>query len=153
MKLWIFQTDEHVVYSLMCMICNMCTSLVPEHTSDKSLDSPFLPDLAFLTPVMFSHCKYLTPYSTLLPHPSASWKERKKRKWSRSVVPDSLWPHGLWPIRLLHWWDFPGKSAGVDCHFLLQGIFPTQESNPGLLHCRQTLYCLSHQGSHHETVA
>jgi len=29
-------------------------------------------------------------------------------------------------------WDFPGKSAGVDCHFLLQGIFPTQESNPGL---------------------
>ena len=42
---------------------------------------------------------------------------------------------------------FPGKSAGVDCHFLLQGIFPTQESNPGLLHCRQTLYRLSHQGS------
>ena len=59
MKLWIFQIDEHVVYSLMCMKCNMCTSLVPEHTSDKSLDSPFLPDLAFLTPVMFSHCKYL----------------------------------------------------------------------------------------------
>ena len=42
---------------------------------------------------------------------------------------------------------FPGKSAGVDCHFLLQGIFPTQELNPDLLHCRQTLYCLSHQGS------
>ena len=35
----------------------------------------------------------------------------------------------------------------MDCHFLLQGIFPTQGSNPGLLHCRQTLYCLSHQGS------
>ena len=44
-------------------------------------------------------------------------------------------------------WDFPGKSAGVDCHFLLQGIFPTQGSNLGLLHCRQTLYHLSHQGS------
>jgi len=44
-------------------------------------------------------------------------------------------------------WDFPGKSAGVDCHFLLQGIFPTQESNPGLPHCRQMLYRLSHQGS------
>ena len=42
-------------------------------------------------------------------------------------------------------WDFPGKSAGVDCHFLFQGIFPTQESNPGLPHCRQTLYLLSHQ--------
>ena len=33
----------------------------------------------------------------------------------------------------------PGKSTGVDCHFLLQGIFPTQGSNPGLLHCRQML--------------
>ena len=32
----------------------------------------------------------------------------------------------------------------MDCHFLLQGIFPTQGLNPGLLHCRQTLYCLSH---------
>ena len=42
---------------------------------------------------------------------------------------------------------FPGKSTGVDCHFLLQGIFLTQGSNPDLLHCRQTLYCLSHQGS------
>ena len=34
----------------------------------------------------------------------------------------------------------------MDCHFLLQGIFLTQESNPGLLNCRQTLYRLSHQG-------
>ena len=40
---------------------------------------------------------------------------------------------------------FPGKSAGVDCHFLLQGIFPTQESNLGFLHCRQMLYCLGHR--------
>ena len=31
----------------------------------------------------------------------------------------------------------PGQDAGVGCHFLLQGIFPTQRSNPGLLHCRQ----------------
>ena len=37
------------------------------------------------------------------------------------------------PTRLLCPWDFPGKNAGVCCHFLLQGIFPTQGSNPGLL--------------------
>ena len=43
--------------------------------------------------------------------------------------------------------DLAGKSIGVGCHFLLQGIFPTQGSNLGLLHCRQTLYCLSHQGN------
>jgi len=40
--------------------------------------------------------------------------------------------------------EFPGKSPGVGCHFLLQGIFPTLGSNLGLLHCRQTLYRLSH---------
>ena len=49
--------------------------------------------------------------------------------------------------RLLYLWDFPGKNTGVGWCFLLQGIFPTQGSNPGLLHCRQNLYHLSHQGS------
>ena len=48
---------------------------------------------------------------------------------------------------------FPGKSSRVGCHFLLQGIFPTQGSNPSLPHCRQTLYCLSHQGSPNIMVA
>ena len=43
--------------------------------------------------------------------------------------------------------DSPGKNTGVGCHTLLQGIFLTQGSNPGLLHCRQILYCLGHQGS------
>ena len=43
--------------------------------------------------------------------------------------------------------DSPGKNTGVGCHALLQGIFPTQGSNPGLPHCRQILYCPSHQGS------
>ena len=64
-----------------------------------------------------------------------------------SVVSDSLGLRGLWASRLLHPWDFPGKNTGVGCHFLLLGIFPTQELNPGLPHCRHTLYLLSHQGS------
>ena len=76
---------------------------------------------------------------------------KPKRKWSFSVVSDSLRPHGLQPARLLCPWDFPGKGTGVGCHFLLQGIFPTQGSNLGLPHCRQTLYHLSHQGSHKAT--
>ena len=75
-------------------------------------------------------------------------EERKKNKWSHSVMSDSLRPHGLKPTRLRCPWDFPGKGTRVRCHFLLQGIFPTQGSNPGLLHCRQTLYPLSRQGSH-----
>ena len=47
-------------------------------------------------------------------------------------------------------WDFPCKNTGVGCHFVLQGIFPTQGSNPcllGLLHWKQILYHLSHQGN------
>ena len=43
--------------------------------------------------------------------------------------------------------DSPGRKTGVGCCALLQGIFPTQESNWGLLHCRRILYQLSHQGS------
>ena len=43
--------------------------------------------------------------------------------------------------------DSPGKNTGVDCHSFLQGIFPTQGSNPGLLHCRWILYYLSQQES------
>ena len=43
--------------------------------------------------------------------------------------------------------DYPGKNIEVGCHALLQGIFPTQDLNPGLPHCRQILYHLSHQGS------
>ena len=79
---------------------------------------------------------------------SSTWKAQfSSVQFSRSVVSNSLWPHGLKYARLLCPWDFPGKNTGVGCHFLLQGIFPTQGSNPGLLHCRQTLYPLSHQGS------
>ena len=51
-----------------------------------------------------------------------------KWKWSRSVMSDSFWPHGLWPTRLLHPWDFPGKSTGVGCHCLLQDSHSVQFS-------------------------
>ena len=71
---------------------------------------------------------------------------RSTKLWkhsSRSVVSNYLGPHGLKPTRLLHPRNFPGKSTGVGCHFLLQGIFPTQGSNPGLPRCRQMLSLLS----------
>ena len=62
---------------------------------------------------------------------------------SHSVLSNSASPVD-W---LLCLWDSLGKNTGVGIHFLLQGNFLTQGSNPGLLHCRQVLYCLSHQGS------
>ena len=69
------------------------------------------------------------------------WHDKHNSSLKRicSVMSDSLRPHGLQPTRILRPWDFPGKNTGVGCHFLLQGIFPTQGSNPGLPHCSQTL--------------
>ena len=58
-----------------------------------------------------------------------------------------LGTHELYLARRLCLWDSPGKNSGVGCHFRLQGIFPTQESNLGLLHCRQILYWLSYEES------
>ena len=54
--------------------------------------------------------------------------------------------HGLWPVLLLCPWNSPGKSPGMGCHFLLQGIFLTWGLNPGLPHCRQ-IHQLNHKGS------
>ena len=54
----------------------------------------------------------------------------------------TLQPHGLYSP-----WNSPGQNTKVGSLSLLQGIFPTQGSNPGLLHCRQILYQLSHKGS------
>ena len=47
-------------------------------------------------------------------------QESEKWKWSHSVVSNPQRPHGLQPTRLLHPWDFPGKSTGVGCHCLLR---------------------------------
>ena len=65
---------------------------------------------------------------------------------SLSVVSDSVTP---WTVanRLLCLWDSPGKNTGLGCHFLLQGIFPTQELNPCLLHWQVDSSPLSHLGN------
>ena len=61
---------------------------------------------------------------------------------SCSVVSDSLRPHGLYSP-----WNSLGQNTGVGSLSLLQGIFPTQGSNPGLPHCRRIVYQLTHKGS------
>ena len=66
----------------------------------------------------------------------------KSESKGHSVVSDSLRPHGLYSS-----WNSPGQNTGVGSLSLLQGIFPTQGLNSGLLHSRQILYQLSHKGS------
>ena len=84
-------------------------------------------------------------------YPLASWwfsgKESpastgESESESLSVMSDSLWPQGLYSP-----WNSPGQKTGVGSCSLLHRIFPTQESNQGLLHCRHILYQLSHKGS------
>ena len=69
--------------------------------------------------------------------------ERKSESGSHSVVSDTLRPHGLYGP-----WNSPGQNIGMGTLSLFQGIFPSQESNWGLLHCRWILYQLSYQGTH-----
>ena len=94
-------------------------------------------------------------YGSNLKSIDLGWMSRPRRsgtyiEWnesesvSRSIV--SLRFHGLQPARLLCPWNSPGMNTEVGCCALLQGIFPTEGSNSGLLHCRQFLYHLSHQG-------
>ena len=66
----------------------------------------------------------------------------KNKSESRSVVFDSLWPHGLYSP-----WNSPGQNTRVGSLSLLQRVFPTQGSNPSLPHCMWILYQLSHKGS------
>ena len=64
---------------------------------------------------------------------------------SHSVMSNSV-THGLQPAKFFSPWDSPDKNTAVGSHALLQGVFPTQGSTPGLLHYRRILNCLSQQG-------
>ena len=76
--------------------------------------------------------------------PLTQWKSESV---SYSLMSSSLRPHRAYPTRILCPWNSAGKNFGVGSHSLLQGIFPTQGSNLGLLHCNRILYHLSHLGS------
>ena len=101
---------------------------------NTGVGSHFLLQRIFLTQGLnldLLHCRQI------LYHPS-----QVSENESRSVVSNSLQPHGLYNP-----WNSPGQNTGAGGLSLLQGIFPTQESNWGLLHCKQILYQRSYQGS------
>ena len=84
------------------------------------------------------------PGGSVVKNTPAMQKSEKKVK-SLSGARPFVTPWTVTCTKLLRPWDFQSKSTGVGCHFLLQGIFPTQGSNPGVSHCRQTLYRLSQE--------
>jgi len=89
-------------------------------------------------------CLWSPSIGRWVPYHCATW-EAGMNNWTRCcLVAKScltlLWPRDCNHARLLCPWDSPGKNTGVGCHFLLQGIFPTQQSNSHLLHCRGIPY-------------
>ena len=92
---------------------------------------------SFLSATTAKHLKYLVQVPELI-----SDSRNESENESCSVMSDSLWPHGLCSP-----WNSLGQSTEVGSLSLLQGIFPMQGSNPGLLHCRWILYQVSHKGS------
>ena len=77
------------------------------------------------------------------PYRAFSAGPEKNESESHSVLSDSLPPHG--PHGLYSPWNSLGQNTGVGSLSILQGIFPTQGLNPGLLHCRRIPYQLSHK--------
>ena len=85
--------------------------------------------------------RFFTSWVTREPHKDTPiiMSNKSSVQFSHSVVSSSLRPHGLHSP-----WSSPGQNTGVGNLSLLQWIFPAQESNWGLLHCRQILYKLSY---------
>ena len=106
---------------LLCCALETITTLLISYAAAKSLQScptlcdpidgspPGSPSLGFTRQEHWSGLPFPSPM-----HESEKWK------WCRSVMSNSSRPHGLQPTRLLHPWDFPGKSTGVGCHCLLR---------------------------------
>ena len=88
----------------------------------------------------YAGCRVLVPQTRIEPWPTAvkaqdsnHWKEKVAQSYGTLCDPMD-WPGRLCP------WNSPDKNTGVGCHSLLQGIIPTQGTNPRLLHCKQILY-------------
>ena len=108
----------------------------PGKPKNTGVGSLLLLQLIFPTQVSnqgLLHCRWIL---NQLSCQGSSWSSESE---GHSVVSESLPPHGLHSP-----WNSPGQNTGVGSLSLLQQIFPTQGSNPGLPHCRQVLYCLSH---------
>ena len=103
--------------------------------------------LADFTYLYHQHVGILCHHTLSTSNDCLELKKKKNKSVGLLLESDSLWVCSQWtvahqaPLSM----EFLSKNTGVGRHSLLQGIFPTQGSNPGLLHCRQILYCLSHR--------
>ena len=135
-----------ILYCLICWLPSVWQSLGP-----------------FMLLQMTLFCSFLWPVYTfyhylLNLHGNTSWDLIEITPWIHRLIQGNDIIMILWKlfsrVRLFvtPWtyspWNSPGKNTRVGSLSLLQGIFPTQGLNPGLPHCRQILYHLSHREAH-----
>ena len=107
----------------------------------RVLSSAYLRLLIFLQAILIPACVSSSPAFQYL---YISWKSAFAQGPCQASLPTCLELPGFpWEPEK----NSPGKNTEMDCHSLLQGIFPTQGSSPGLPYCRQILSHQSHQGS------
>ena len=130
-----------------------------------SIDLPNNPAILFLDADLKNWKQGVTNIHSRIIHKSQNKETRTQTCIHRQVNGNEVWcslcvclrsatqsrltlrPRGLCPTRLLCPWDFPGKNTGMGCHSLLQGIFPTQESNLYRLHWQADFLRWRHLGS------
>ena len=115
---WVNQSNERKALLLLLLLLLSRFSRVQFCATPEMAAHQASPSLGFSRQKHWSGLPFPSPM-----HESEKWK------WSRLVVSESLRPHGLQPTRLLHPWDFPGKSTGVGCHCLLQFILNLRKNN------------------------
>ena len=134
LKRW--QNNAQSSPSQASIVCELWTSDVPaEFRKGREEPENKLPTSVGSSKKQKSSRKTSTSALLTMPKPLCESE-------NRSVISDSLRSH-----RLYSPWNSPGQNTGVGSCSLLQGIYPTQELNPGLPHCRGILYQLSHQRS------
>ena len=133
-------SHPHLCLSKSCWLCLQNTSRIPVLPSITTLSQPQGPLTGIIATASLAQSKrairvIFKMLGQILSHfcPKSSKILMKSESVSRSVVSNSLWPHGLWPTRLLCPWNSPGKNIGVGCHSLFQGIFPTPGIKPMFL--------------------
>ena len=143
---------EYITYRFMFRLCILCglkviVNVLRENFQGNKLSVKILSEIT----IFLLNCNFFFFFSCL-----RAIKKQQSVGISRLMkcVTSSLscvWLFVMpWTVasqEFLCPWNSPGKNTGVRCHFLLQGIFLTQVLNLGLLHYKEILYRLSHQGS------
>ena len=141
---WKFYKWEMLVTQLCPTLCNTMDCSLPGSSAHGSLQARILEWVAISFSTVssqprdpgFPHCRWIIYHLSYQRSPiNGNWKKVKVKVAQLCLTICD------------HMGSFSGQNTGVGSLLLFQGIFPTQGSNPGLPHCKQILFQLSHKGS------